>query len=184
MNAHDAGAEETTTIRTTVLDGMMLRQSQPVLVRHVRPDDRAPWLGLWRAYCAELVADLSDQATEGLWHRIMDSDEPIWCLVACIEHDRPLAFAHYVLHPHTFSLQTLCYLEDIFVTPAARGSRVGQVLIEHLIELGRQQGWRRVYWHTHENNHNARALYDRIVGRTAYIRYDFNLRSTSQDVST
>ena len=150
-----------------------------VLVRPVQPDDKQSWLALWRAYCVELDGAVSDEATDGLWNRILAPNDPIRCLVASVGGDKPSAFAHYVLHPHTFSLQDVCYLEDIFVAPAERGNGVGQALIESLIALGRQHGWRRVYWHTHEDNRNARALYDRIVHRTDYIRYDvdFGIRN-------
>lgn len=146
-----------------------------VLVRPAQPHDKESWLALWRGYCAELDGAVSDEATDGLWHRILVPDAPVRCLIASAVGGEPLAFAHYVLHPHTFSLQTVCYLEDIFVTPSERGNGVGQALIERLIELGKQRGWRRVYWHTHEDNHNARALYDRIVHKTDYIRYDVDL---------
>jgi hypothetical protein len=36
-------------------------------------------------------------------------------------------------------------------------------LIERLVALGKQHGWRRVYWHTHDNNYRARTLYDRLT---------------------
>jgi len=55
---------------------------------------------------------------------------------------------------------------------AARGEGAGRALIEALVTLGREHGWRRVYWHTHENNERARTLYDRLAKRTDYVRYD------------
>ena len=55
---------------------------------------------------------------------------------------------------------------------AARGEGAGRALIEALVTLGREHGWRRVYWHTHENNEHARTLYDRLAKRTDYVRYD------------
>src|SRR6516162_9305133 len=36
-------------------------------------------------------------------------------------------------------------------------------------------GWKRVYWHSHENNYGARMLYDRLIPRTDYVRYDIDL---------
>jgi ribosomal protein S18 acetylase RimI-like enzyme len=59
--------------------------------------------------------------------------------------------------------------------PEARGSGAGSRLIEELVRLGKQKGWRRVYWHTHENNYRARALYDKFTSKTDYIRYDIEL---------
>ena len=71
---------------------------------------------------------------------------------------------------HTWSLRPVCYLEDLFVATAARGEGAGRALIEALVTLGREYGWRRAYWHTHENN--ERTLYDRLAERTDYVRYD------------
>jgi hypothetical protein len=48
-------------------------------------------------------------------------------------------------------------------------------LIDRLVALGKERGWHRVYWHTREKNYRARTLYDRIVARTDYIRYDIDL---------
>jgi ribosomal protein S18 acetylase RimI-like enzyme len=149
--------------------------SAQLIVRPARSDDFQPWLMLWRGYCASLDGTVPDTITEGVWRRILAPDEAIWCLLACQEKSEPVGLANYVLHPHTWSLQTICYLEDLFVLPAARGSGTGQALIEALVALGRQHNWRRVYWHTRENNYRARGLYDRVVPRTDYVRYDIDL---------
>jgi GNAT superfamily N-acetyltransferase len=153
-----------------------VHMSTQVNVRPARADDKRPWLALWRGYCTALDGAVSDAVTEGLWQRILAPEEPIWCLVACHEEDGPVGFANYVLHPHTWSLQLVCYLEDLFVAPEARGSGTGGSLIEGLVALGRVHGWHRVYWHTHEDNYRARTLYDRLVPRTGYVRYDIDLR--------
>jgi GNAT superfamily N-acetyltransferase len=75
----------------------------------------------------------------------------------------------------TEGVQPVCYLEDLFVAPEARSSGAGRALIEGIVAVGRRHGWRRVYWHTHENNHRARTLYDRLAPRTDYVRYDIDL---------
>ncbi len=86
-----------------------------------------------------------------------------------------LGFAHYVLHPHTFSSRMVCYLEDLWVDPSARGAGVGRKLIEALIGRSRDGGWRRIYWHTDAENAAARVLYDRVAQLTNYVRYDIVL---------
>lgn len=149
--------------------------SQFPIVRPVRVEDYSGWLGLWQGYCSALGETVPPDITHGVWRRILASDQPIWCLLACAAGGAPVGIANYVLHPHTWSLKTVCYLEDLFVAPEGRGGRVGQALIEGLTALGREQGWRRVYWHTHEDNYRARTLYDRVVPRTDYVRYDVEL---------
>jgi GNAT superfamily N-acetyltransferase len=149
--------------------------SSELIVRSARADDYQSSLMLWRGYCAALDSTVSDAIIEGAWRRILAPSEAIWCLLACQRKSEPVGFANYVLHLHTWSLQAVCYLEDLFVSPAARGSGAGRALIEALVALGREHDWRRVYWHTHENNYRARSLCDRVVPRTDFVRYDIEL---------
>jgi GNAT superfamily N-acetyltransferase len=144
-------------------------------VRPVRAEDHEAWIVLWRGYCADLGGEVAEEVTAALWRCLLLPDDPIRCLVAAPRDGEPVGFAHYVVHPNTWSLNPDCYLEDLFVEPKSRGKRIGQQLIETLITLGRQEGWRRVYWHTREGNRSGRALYDRVVQRTDYIRYDVPL---------
>jgi GNAT superfamily N-acetyltransferase len=146
-----------------------------ITVRPARADDHPAWLGLWRGYCAALGGAVPESVTEGVWQRILAADPATGCLLACPGDGEPVGLANYVLHPNTWSLQTLCYLEDLFVAPAARRSGAGRALIDGLVALGRQHNWRRVYWHTHEDNARARRLYDRFAPPTDYVRYDIEL---------
>jgi ribosomal protein S18 acetylase RimI-like enzyme len=82
-----------------------------------------------------------------------------------------VGLANYVLHPYTWGPAQVCYLEDLYVAPEARGAGVGRRLIEHLVEEGRQRGWARVYWHTREDNADARRLYDRFGPADGFVRY-------------
>jgi len=82
-----------------------------------------------------------------------------------------VGLANYVLHPYTWGPAPVCYLEDLFVAPEARGAGVGRRLIEHLVEQARELGWARVYWHTREDNATARRLYDRFGPADGFIRY-------------
>lgn len=69
----------------------------------------------------------------------------------------------------------VCYLEDLWVEPQARGAGVGRRVMDALIARGRDRGWRRLYWHTDADNTAARARYDRIVQVADYVRYDVAL---------
>lgn len=148
-----------------------------VIIRPARATDVQAWYALWRGYCAELGGTVPEMTSEGIWQHIhiLARSDLIGCLLAYRSEGEPVGFANYVLHPHTWSLQSVCYLEDLFIVPEARGTGAGRALIEALAVLGKQKGWRRIYWHTHEDNYRARILYDRLATQTDYVRYDIEL---------
>lgn len=143
-----------------------------VSVRPITATDRTGWRALWDAYCAFYKVEVPERVTETLWCRILDPVSSVNGLVATDGEGRLLGLCHYVLHPHTWSTQLLCYLEDLFTAQAARGQGVGRALIGRLVEMGGAEGWGRVYWHTETDNARARILYDKVAGGAdPYVRY-------------
>ncbi|MDP1965215.1 MAG: GNAT family N-acetyltransferase [Reyranella sp.] len=148
-----------------------------MVVRETTAADWSAWHRMWRANCAHYHASLSVAEDEELWRRIIDPDNPVSALVGAGPgaESTLVGFAHYVLHPHTFSSRMVCYLEDLWVEPSTRGTSVGRKLIDALVTRGRDRGWRRIYWHTEADNAAARLLYDRVAQLTDYVRYDIAL---------
>src|SRR5688500_2674847 len=141
-----------------------------IQVRPAAPDDEAAWRPLWDGYCAFYETAVPEDATAATWRRALDPAEPIEVLVA--ERDGEIVgFVTYVLHPSTWSTAPSCYLEDLFVSEAARGSGAGRALIDAVIERGRAGGWSKVYWHTRGDNARARALYDTFTDADDFVRY-------------
>lgn len=55
-----------------------------------------------------------------------------------------------------------CWLEDLFVSPAARRSGCGAALVQAAIERASERGCRRIELDTKDTNAAARALYERL----------------------
>jgi GNAT superfamily N-acetyltransferase len=145
-------------------------------VRPAAPADEAGWRQLWRAYCDFYDVSIPPEATDTLWRRILDPGTPVYALVAEIgaaggTEPRLTGIANYVLHPYTWGTEPICYLEDLFVAEHARERGTGRALIEALVAMAEKNSWRRVYWHTHEENGVARSLYERITPRDPFVRY-------------
>ena len=142
----------------------------PCLIRAALPSDEFAWRQLWRGYCDYYKAQISEEVTSRTWKRILDPDSAVMCVVAEVE-GQVYGFANCVVHENTWETQAVCYLEDLFVAPAARGHGIGRSLLEWLRNAMRAEGWARLYWVTREDNTTARKLYDEFARADDFVRY-------------
>ena len=142
----------------------------PCIIRAALPSDEATWRQLWRGYCDFYDARVPDEVTNRTWKRILDPDAQVMCLVAEVE-GKVLGFANCVVHENTWETQAVCYLEDLYVPPGARGRGIGGALLEWLRNAMRAEGWARLYWMTKADNTAARRLYDRFAQTDDFVRY-------------
>ena len=150
----------------------------PTLVRPALPKDYADWKPLWDGYNAfygrQGATALADEITQTTWRRFLDPAEPMGALVAERE-GRLVGLAHYLFHRSTLRTELSCYLNDLFTLESERGRGVGRSLVEAVYALARSAGTTRVYWHTHDSNHVARLLYDKLAAHTGFIVYSIDL---------
>ena len=150
--------------------------SNPV-IRRLEAADKLQWRQLWLAYCDFYQATVSEPVTEATWQRVLAPEGAMGCFVAEDTASRKLlGFVQYVIHPRTWSVEDVCYLEDLFVDPDARGLKLGYRLCEAIRQLAKERGLSQVYWNTQEHNHAARKLYDRIGKKDDFIRYVMPIR--------
>ncbi len=142
----------------------------PVVIRAALPADEAAWRTLWRGYCQFYGSFVPDAVTDRTWQRILNPDSSIMCLIAEVE-GRVYGFANCVVHEATWELQPVCYLEDLYVLPSARGRGIASALLDWLRGAMRAEGWSRLYWMTREDNQQARRLYDRFARADGFVRY-------------
>jgi GNAT superfamily N-acetyltransferase len=124
---------------------------------------------LWAGYNEFYETNVPAAVTQRTWERILDPASPVFARLAG-DGGRLVGFAVCVLHEGTWSLDPICYLEDLFVEPNFRGRGAGRRLIEDLIVQAREKSWSRVYWHTRADN-PARRLYDEFVKADDFVRY-------------
>ena len=145
-----------------------------ILIRAPEPADETGWRALWAGYNHFYRATVAGEVTTSLWRTLLTPSGAITGLLAC-RNGELIGLAHILLHPSTWSLQPSCYLEDLFVSPAARGTQAGRDLIEAATIVARARGAAQLYWHTQEFNAPARSLYDTLAERTSFIVYRMDI---------
>jgi GNAT superfamily N-acetyltransferase len=148
--------------------------SANLIIRPVAVQDYDQWLPLWEGYNTFYGRSgetaLAPEITQMTWTRFFDSYEPVHALVAESE-GKLLGLTHYIFHRSTIMISPICYLQDLFTTASARGKGVGRALINAVYERAKIAGSPRVYWQTHETNHTAMKLYDKVAERSGFVVY-------------
>jgi GNAT superfamily N-acetyltransferase len=142
------------------------------IVRDARPGDFAAWRELYRGYADFYEVEQTDEMAERVWGWILDPGHEVNALVAEDDAARLLGIAHYRPFARPLAASTGCYLDDLFVAPAARGSGVADALLAELRLRARANGWSVVRWITAADNATAQRVYDRVAHRTMWVTYD------------
>ena|SRR5437868_8094906 len=145
--------------------------SKRVRIRELLSTDRPRWDELWAGYLQFYRTALAPKITEETWRRLVDPREQPYGFVALDAADRVIGFVHYHFHLATWSIAGYCYLEDLFVDPAARGSGAGRALIEAVYRAADDRGVNRVYWNTESDNTRAQALYNKLATLVPFVQY-------------
>jgi GNAT superfamily N-acetyltransferase len=148
--------------------------SDSVLIRAVERGDYPEWKVVWDGYNAfygrKGLTALPEAVTHMTWARFFDGYEPMEALVA-ERSGQLLGLAHFLFHRTTISVESICYLQDLFTLESARGKGVGRALIEEVYRCAKRAGSTRVYWQTHESNATAMQLYDKVAEKSGFLVY-------------
>ncbi len=145
-----------------------------LVIRGVLKDDYQQWRVLWDGYNAfygrEGKTALPDHVIDLTWSRFFDRYEPMQAFVA-ERAGQLLGLAHILFHRSTITVESSCYLQDLFTSKPARGSGIGAALIAEVYRFAERAGTKKVYWQTHETNSASMRLYDKVAERSGFIVY-------------
>lgn len=140
-------------------------------IRPLARSDETEWRRLWTAYLDFYETSVSEEVYRTTFDRLTSDGEHEFSGFIAELGGKPVGLTHYLFHRHCWSIENVCYLQDLFADPAVRGKGVGRALIEAVYAEARAAGAHSVYWLTNQNNATARQLYDRIAKVTPFIKY-------------
>ncbi|MBW4041988.1 MAG: GNAT family N-acetyltransferase [Acidobacteria bacterium] len=132
--------------------------------------DEDDWRPLWHGYLTFYETELASEVTADAFARLTRGVD-LHGALARDDDGRAIGLVHWLFHPATWSTTAYCYLEDLYVSPDARGAGAGTALIAHVRAQAEAAGAAKVYWLTQEGNTTARALYDRVASLTDFRQY-------------
>jgi GNAT superfamily N-acetyltransferase len=140
-------------------------------IRPLGVEDASAWRLLWRGYLGFYETELPEEIYRTAFARLTDPAEADYHGLIAMLEGVPVGLAHFIFHRHGWQIEEVCYLQDLFVAPEARGFGVGRALVTAVFDAADAAGRPNVYWLTQEHNSSARRLYDRIGRATRFIKY-------------
>lgn len=140
----------------------------------VRPEEqhRAAWEALYEGYAGFYRVEQTADMRARVWSWLQDPQAEVEGFLAVDQSGNPIGLAHFREFSRPLSASKGGFLDDLFVTPAERGSGAARALLRALAEEAHTRGWSVVRWITADNNYRARGLYDKLASRTAWLTYD------------
>lgn len=146
-----------------------------ISIRPVRPADREEWSVLYRGYRAFYEEADDDDKVAATWSFLMDPDGESNGIVAVDSAGVLVGMAVWREFSRPLEADRGIYLDDLFVSPLARGRGTGEQLIQWLAGLALERGCSVVRWITAEDNATARRLYDRLAKSGPWVTYDLDV---------
>lgn len=143
------------------------------VVDDLRPADHEAWTRLHRGYLEFYESTRPDEVSAVVWGWLTDPEHELECLVVRESAGtEPVGLAHVRPFVRPLHGAVSCFLDDLFVAPAHRGSGAVDALLAGVRDRARERGWTAVRWITRASNARARSTYDRLAVQTDLVTYD------------
>jgi GNAT superfamily N-acetyltransferase len=122
------------------------------------------------------VDEIDNERNRAFFRRFLAPSEDGRLLAARDEAGAILGYACLYWHFSSLAAQETVLMNDLFVTPEARGRGVGRTLIEASADIARERGAAWLEWATAPDNHTAQRLYDSMTSeKSTWLEYELDL---------
>ena len=142
-----------------------------VTVSRVTNADRADWVRLWQAWQDHMSGAVPPSVTAMSWDFMMREESGLTAFIARGAGGEAIGFANVSSTPFAWTGGPILFLQDLFVSEAARGDGVGEALLKAVYAYADELGANQVFWMVDEDDPQLQGFYARHGIRTPYLRY-------------
>jgi GNAT superfamily N-acetyltransferase len=151
-------------------------EASPWCGRAARAKDFDAWAELFAAYCEFYERPSTAEHRRRVWSWIEAGKIHCLFVVPTAAPDAPPGgLAHVRSMPSPLRGTMTGFLDDLFVSPAARGRGAFECLMASIRDLAAAEGWPQVRWITAADNGRARSAYERIATKTDWVTYQLDI---------
>ena len=145
----------------------------------MRPQDLADLVPLMVAYCDFYERSPGAAALRELAETLLADPDGEGVQLLAREGGRAVGFATIYWCWSTSAASRIGVMNDLYVTPDARGRGIADALIAACLEATRARGGARLEWTTQPQNLRARAVYDRVGGHCeTWLEYTLDVHAS------
>jgi len=133
--------------------------------------DRAGWQSLYQQYAEFYQVPMNQEILDTVWSWIFDEEHQFYALIAKDDAGNYLGLMHFRAMPSPLRGKLVGFLDDLYVTPTARGAGVVDALYQALNAAAAKNAWPFVRWITADNNYRGRNVYDKLADKTQWLTY-------------
>jgi ribosomal protein S18 acetylase RimI-like enzyme len=146
-----------------------------ISVRPLIQSDYASWNILYSGYAEFYQVEQTQEMRDEVWSWLQNANHEVNGFIAVTHEGTAVGLTHYRSFARPLSATVGGFIDDLFVTPSARGNEVGKMLIEAVAKTGKEKNWSVIRWITADNNYRARSSYDKLANQTKWVTYDIKL---------
>lgn len=144
--------------------------------RPIEPTDYPDWKPLFYGYAEFYETAIDDTIADSVWQWLCDDENVLHGLLTRDANGTAVGIAHVRACPRPLAGGEIGFLDDLFVTPEARGTGAADALFAALRQRAVEKGWPAIRWVTQHFNDRGRAFYDRYThGPSDFIMYHWSM---------